>query len=48
MREQTAPVNGWEYLNCVDKAEDYLLKLQWDIVQLTLKLDKWINKQTWI
>lgn len=40
MWEQIAPVNVWECLNRVGKAEEYLLKLQWDIVQLTLKLDK--------
>lgn len=48
MQEQIAPVNVWECLNCVGKAEEYLLKLQWEIVQLTLKLDKWINKQACI
>ena len=40
VREQIAPVNAWECLNRVGKADEYLMKLHWDIVQLTLKLDK--------
>ena len=36
MRERRAPVNVRECSNCVGKAEEYLLKLQWGIVQLTI------------
>jgi len=40
MRERIDPVNVRECLNRAGKTEEYLLKFQWDTVQLALKLDK--------